>query len=261
MPVLEWKDVLICWLAMAVHGGLCARLDPKLAKDWLWSSARAVLQLSALGYILTFLFEKNSWAWNSLALSAMLVVSTRTVLSRVDKPFRGLGWDCFFALGISLTLGILPVVLLFRNSESFRQAPAFLPLIGILLGNSLTGLSLGVAQWLRELRHRRSEVEFWISLGAAPRTAVAKLRASATKTALTSILNTLAVAGVVSTPGMMTGQLLAGGTPGDAVKYQLMVLFLIAGVAFASTWIALKLSLGRAFDSWGAFSEASLEGK
>lgn len=260
MPAVEWRDVGVAWLAMAVSLACCARMDRSLAKGWLAASFRATAQLAVLGYVLAFLFERNSWAWNALAIAGMMSVSTWTVFARTEVRYPGLLLDCFLALSVSLILGLAPVLFLFRDSASLRQTAAVLPFLGILLGNSLSGLSLGLSQWLRELHHRQGEVEFWISLGASPRQAAAKLSLSAFRTALTPILNTLAVAGVVSIPGMMTGQLLAGGNPDYAVRYQLVALFLISGVIFASLWLALKLGLRRAFDPWGAFRLLSSRG-
>jgi putative ABC transport system permease protein len=253
MPQLGWSDVLIAWIAMAIHLVWCLRHDRELAKTWIWGSLRSLVQLSALGYVLAFLFERDSLAWNAVAIAAMLAVSAWTVVSRTKVRYDRLPWDCLFALTFSIAIGLVPVLFLFGDSKNLRETRALLPFLGILLGNSLSGLSLGLSQWLRELRHRQSEVEFWIALGASPRQAVAKLEASAIRTALTGVLNSMAVAGIVSIPGMMTGQLLAGGDPTDAVKYQLVVLFLISAVVFGSSWIALKLSLRRLFDPWGAF--------
>ncbi len=252
MPALEWRDVAVAWAAMAVHLVGCARLDRALAKGWFWASLRATAQLCALGYVLAFLFRKDSWAWTSLAMLGMMGVSTWTVFDRTEVRYPGLIRDCFLALSASLLFGMAPLLFLFGDSESLRKTAVVLPFLGILLGNSLSGLSLGLAQWLRELRQRQNEVEFWISLGASPAQGSAKLNRSAFRTAMTPILNSLAVAGVVSLPGMMTGQLLAGGSPNQAVRYQLVVLFLISGVIFSSLWLALHLGLRRAFDPWGA---------
>ena len=250
MTNFSLSDVFFCWLALLCHAIWCASTDRELSRMWLWSSLRAVVQLGALSFALVFLFERDSWAWSSLAIAFMVSVSAWTVAKRSSTRPRRLVKDCALSLLFGLTLTFVP--LLFWFPEKLARSPTFIPFFGILLGNSLSGLCLGLAQWERDIGQRRTELEYWIGLGATPQQATKPLQASVIKTAMTSVLNSMVVAGIVSIPGQMTGQLLAGGTPQDAVRTQLVLVFLMSCLCFSSTWLALRVGLRRHFDRWGA---------
>jgi putative ABC transport system permease protein len=112
----------------------------------------------------------------------------------------------------------------------------------MVLGNSLTGISLGLDRFMSELRNRRGEVETMLALGATRWESCRGVFVEATRTAMIPILNTMSVAGIVSIPGMMTGQLLAGAEPLEAVKYQIMIMFVIAAAIAIGVVLSLSLS-------------------
>lgn len=261
MPSVSWSDVAIAWVAMLFPLVLSSRRDPKFARVWLFASARAAGQLALLGLLLNFLFREDDWRWTSLAGFAMLLVAARTALQRSRYAYPHMFRDCVLSLSLALLAALITVSFFTQGKVLVGRSAAFIPLLGILLGNSLSGLSLGLSQWLRELHDRRAELEFWLSIGATRREALAQLKGGALQTAMTTIVNALTVAGVVSIPGMMTGQLLAGGEVGDAVRYQLAIMFLIAMVVYGATALCLKLSENGVFDAWdnlraGALGEA-----
>ncbi len=247
----SWGDVGFCWLAMAFHALLCYRVDPSLSRDWFISALRAGLQLFALSFVLVFLFKDANALWVPVALTVMLLTSAYTAAARTGVKRSALIADCLTGLLVSTLLVMVPLMLWYGDRRFF-SGPVVIPFVGILLGNSLSGLCLGVAQWERELKQRRPEIEYWVSLGATPREATRDLEASVLRTAMTVVINAMAVSGIVSIPGQVTGQLLAGGSPVEAVKVQLMLLFLMSCVIFASTWIVLRLGVRRHFDSFGA---------
>jgi putative ABC transport system permease protein len=258
MPSLTWKDVFVSWLLMAGPLALCFSWDRSTGRAWLIASLRSLLQLVALGYVLAFLFREQNWVLGLMALLAMVAVSAWTVRERSTVRYPQIFRDTLFCLCLSLLAVLLPVFFL-MDKALVEKVDALLPFVGILLGNSVSGLSLFLSQWLRDLRHRKQELEFWLSLGATPEEARRSVKTAAIRTGLTTILNAMAVAGVVSIPGMMTGQLLAGGSPDMAVKYQLIVIYLIAALVFISCALLLRVSQMRVFDRWGNLHSEFLE--
>ena len=113
--------------------------------------------------------------------------------------------------------------------DPWRQPQYTIPLLGMILGNTLNGISLGLGRLTEELAVRRDQVELLLSL-AHTRWEAARLRAvrQAVRTGMIPTINAMMVTGIVSLPGMMTGQLLSGVDPVDAVKYQIVIMFLIA---------------------------------
>ena len=102
-------------------------------------------------------------------------------------------------------------------------------MLGMVLGNTMTGISLGLNTLVTSARRERPAIEARLALGGDRWQAMRPVLRGATRTATIPIINAMAAAGLVSLPGMMTGQILAGADPVEAVKYQMLIFFLIAG--------------------------------
>jgi putative ABC transport system permease protein len=124
-----------------------------------------------------------------------------------------------------------------------------IPLVGMILGNTLNGIALGLDRLGSELNARRGEIEGLLALGATRWEAARGPVQQAIRTGMIPILNAMMVVGIVSLPGMMTGQLLAGVDPIQAVKYQIVIMFLISsGTALGTVGVVL-LSYRRLFNA------------
>ena len=122
------------------------------------------------------------------------------------------------------------------------------PLTGMILGNTLNGISLGLNHLQSELTQNRGEVEMLLTLGATRWEAAKSSITEALRTGMIPIINTMMVVGIVSLPGMMTGQLLAGAPPIEAVKYQVVIMFLIAAGTALGTLGVVLLAYRRVFN-------------
>jgi len=126
------------------------------------------------------------------------------------------------------------VVTIFALVTALQPSPWYdpryaIPLLGMILGNCMTGVGLGLNTLTTSLASRRAGVEAQLVLGATRRTATAPVTREALRSALMPVINSMSATGIVSLPGMMTGQILGGVPPSEAVKYQILVMFLIAG--------------------------------
>ena len=119
----------------------------------------------------------------------------------------------------------------------------------MVLGNTLNGISLALDRFLDDLQKQRDLVETRLCLGASAWEASHDLLRSALRTGLIPSINSMAVMGVVSLPGMMTGQILAGVSPGEAVRYQMVIVFMITAAATLGTVIVLLLAFRMLFSS------------
>jgi len=127
-----------------------------------------------------------------------------------------------------------------------------IPLLGMMLGNSLNGVSLGLERLGEELSGKRRQIDAYLALGATRWEAAAEPIRTAVRTGLVPITNSMMVVGIVSLPGMMTGQLLAGTAPVEAVKYQVMIMFLIATATGIGTVTVVLLAFRRLFRRAGS---------
>jgi len=201
-----------------------------------------VIQLFAVGLILKLIFDAQSPWVTLLAGTLMALVAGFEAVSRLERPFAGweaygLGSVTLFATGL---LGALFATAGVIGPEPWYQPRVVLPILGMVLGNTLTGISLVLDTMTDVATRERMSIEARLALGQTRFAALDDVMRRALKTGLTPILNAMAVAGVVSLPGMMTGQILAGAAPMEAAKYQIMILFVIAGsTALAVTATAL----------------------
>ena len=124
----------------------------------------------------------------------------------------------------------------------------FIPLLGMTLGNSLTGVSIAIDSLLTAVAGQRAVIEMELSHGASAwEAALGPLRAAA-RLGMTPTINAMMVVGIVSLPGMMTGQILAGNSPLAAVKYQIVVMFMLAAASAVSCITIVLLAYRRLFN-------------
>lgn len=228
---LSYVDVAIAAVLLCVNAGLSIALGLGLARTLLISAVRMTLQLILIGFVLKALFAIAS-PWLTLLVALVMgAVAGREIFARQQTPLAGVwGW------GIGATTMILAggMVTIFALTLQIRPDPWYtpryaLPLFGMILGNALTGISLGLDTLTGLTRRERSAVEAQLTLGATRWQAMLPLTRRALSSGMMPSINAMAATGIVALPGMMTGQILAGLPPTEAVKYQLLVMFLIAG--------------------------------
>lgn len=212
-----------------------------LARGFAIGAMRAVVQLTLVGYVLVYLFAVREWYLVLLALLVMLLAATRTATGRQrDGGGRGLFTICGTAMliGAGLTLAYVDVIVI--RVDPWYDPQYLIPLFGMIVGNAMNGAALAAERLSSEMESRRAEIEAYLALGASPAYASREAVRRALVAALIPAVNGLMVVGLVSLPGMMTGQILAGASPLLAVRYQIVVAFMLAGaVAMTATIVTL----------------------
>ena len=150
-----------------------------------------------------------------------------------------------FLSSFSVTLLALTVVI---RPVPWYEPQYAIPLLGMLLGNTMSGIAVGLDRLTHGAWQQRALVEARLALGQDWRQAIGDIRRASTRSGMIPIINAMAAAGVVSLPGMMTGQILAGSSPVEAVKYQIMVMFLISAGTGFGTMGAVWMGARRLFD-------------
>ena len=237
---LSWIDLALASALVLVAIALSQWQRLGLTRGFIVGAVRAVVQLVAVGYVLAFLFTTRRWYFVVLALLTMLVAATKTATDRQRSPLGSL----FGITGISMLVGT-GLTLAYVDAVVLRLHPWYdpqyvIPLFGMIVGNAMNGAALAAERLTSEMELRRGEVEAYLALGASPARAAAEPVRRALVAALIPAVNGLTVVGLVALPGMMTGQILAGSSPNLAVRYQIMVAFMLAG-AVAVTATAMVL--------------------
>lgn len=225
---LTWGEVGIAAALIVVNAIVSWKFRLGLERQILWSATRMVVQLSILGLVLHQIFSLSAPGPVLGLAVVMTIIAGVTAGRRVDGGFKGLYSAAIFSVWASSWLMTGITVLLIVRPQPWYSPQVVVPLLGMVMGNSLTGVSLALDRFLSDLHDRRDRVEMCLALGATRWEACREHFAAATRTAMIPILNTMSVAGIVSIPGMMTGQLLAGAPPIQAVQYQIMIVFMIA---------------------------------
>ena len=225
---------------------LSLRLKLGVVRRLLIAALRATVQLGLIGLVLKTLFELSHPGLIGALALVMLLVAGYEVLAGQKRRFRG-GWGMgigtlsMFISSFTVTLLALTVIV---QPQPWYAPQYLIPLLGMLLGNTLNGVAVSLESLTRSAWEGRGAIEARLMLGQDWSTAIGDIRSAALRTGLIPIINSMAVAGIVSLPGMMTGQILAGSPPLEAAKYQLMILFLIAaGTGFgamAAVWIGSR---------------------
>jgi len=236
---------LVVALAVCSH---LARLG--VGKDVMIAGIRTVIQLALIGLVLEALFAAAALKWVALMAVIMLLVAGREVMARQKRRLTG-GWA--FSIGTasmflsSFAVTVLTLVVIIGPDPWYTPQYA-IPLLGMMLGNTMTGVALGLDRLTETVWRQRAVIENRLMLGQTWQTAVGDIRREAMRSGMIPTINAMAAAGVVSLPGMMTGQILAGSPPALAVKYQILVMFTITVGTGFGTVAAVMAGSRRLFD-------------
>lgn len=230
-----------------VSGVISVALQLGLERRLAVASIRTVVQLLLVGYVLHWIFAVNQWHVIVGMMVLMSLIAGLSAVRRVEHRYAGLQLDS--VLSISFSSWVVTAIALgaIVQPEPWYKPQYAVPLLGMILGNTLNGISLGMDRLGQELDSRRDAVETLLALGATRWEAAKGPVQQAVRTGMVPIINSMMVVGLVSLPGMMTGQLLAGESPLDAVKYQIVIMFLIAAGSALGTVSVVLLGYRRLF--------------
>ena len=230
--------VLLAILSIMMQLGMARRL--------LVAALRTTVQLMLIGLVLNTLFANVQLVWVSLLAMVMLLVAGREVMARQHRRFGGLwgyglGTLSMFVSAFATTIFALLVIV---GTDPWYAPQYAIPLLGMMLGNTMNGVSLALDRLTTSAWQQRGVIEARLTLGQEWRVAIGDITRESVRVGMIPIINAMAAAGIVSLPGMMTGQILSGTPPLEAVKYQILIMFMIAaGTGFATiaaSWIGAR---------------------
>ena len=224
---IAYAFVLIVLLIMKIR-----KIDKK--KEIVVSSLRMMLQLFLIGHILVKIFENP----NPFITIAIILLMEAFAVYTIFKKFKGKIKKPFkIIIAVSMPVGTIFSLLFFlfvvARISPWYSPQYFIPIAGMLIGNSMTGLSLGIKTFLEGMTSQKALVEEALILGATSQKASKSIVDSAFDAAIMPTVNSMVGMGIVFLPGMMTGQILSGISPITAIAYQIAIMLSILGsVAF-----------------------------
>ncbi|MBU0680162.1 MAG: iron export ABC transporter permease subunit FetB [Proteobacteria bacterium] len=247
---LSPTDLTFAAILILLLGIVSLKLRLGQTKQLFIASLRCTVQLLIMGFILKLLFAAASPGAVVVMALVMLLSAGQAVTSRMHRPLTG-KWTYFFGVAAmflsSFTVTLYALFIIIDISPWYTPQYA-IPLLGMLLGNTMTGVALSMDTLTTTVYQSKNMIEGRLILGEKWRDAAQEQIRGAIRTGLTPIINSMATTGIVSLPGMMTGQILAGSPPMVAVSYQILIMLLIAAGTGFGVILAVQITAGHLFD-------------
>ncbi|WP_144212417.1 ABC transporter permease [Shewanella donghaensis] len=248
---ISWLALALFMLILIIPIAINQLFNLKLGKDISIAVVRMIVQMLLVGVYLQYLFSLNNLWVNLTWLSVMVVVGASAIISKAKLPKRAL----FMPICAGLLLGLVPVLLvmmlwLFQPTPIY-SAQYLIPTAGMLLGNCLSGNIIALQRLFDAFEQQQHQYQGALALGASPKQSAEPFARTALQQSFAPILASMTTTGLVSLPGMMTGQILGGIDPIIAVKYQIVILVAIFTTLTISVTASISLTLKKLLNHSG----------
>lgn len=247
---IAYGQLALSLLLFSIPLALFAYYRIALVKSTIISAMRMLLQLSLVGLYLEWVFEMNNPYINLVWVLVMIVVGVFTGINRI-----GLNWRFFvFPLAIASISSVLVIDTFFLGFilklDYVFESRYFIPISGMVLGNAMNHNIVGLSTYFKGLEEKTELYQFLLSNTGNPKLALRPFISEAIMRALNPMIANMSVMGLISLPGMMTGQILGGSPPSTAIKYQIMIMIAIFVGCTINLFLSIMLSNKFLFDSY-----------
>ncbi|WP_297092501.1 ABC transporter permease [uncultured Draconibacterium sp.] len=256
---INLKELALGAFLLLIPIGFLYTYRIKMVKDVLINVARMVVQLSLVALYLEFIFDLNSALINSLWVLVMILVGVLTAINRIGLKIKFFIFP-FFIAGLTSVLIIDTFCLgLILKLDYIFDARYFIPITGMVLGNALNHNIVGLKTYFKSHTEKQDLYRFLLSNSGNQKTAVRPFIEEAVKMALNPMIANMSVIGLVTLPGMMTGQILGGSPPAVAIKYQVMIMIAIFVGCTINIFVSIVFTNKIIFDAYGNMKEATIK--
>jgi putative ABC transport system permease protein len=246
---IDALDLLFAYLFVLVLLILIRLIGLKKERLVLIASVRMTVQLVIVGFLLSFIFDHPNPLISLIILLVMISFASYTLISkfkgRLSKALRNV-------IIMALFIGTIPVILYFLwvviGITPFYNPQYFIPISGMIIGNSMTGISLGISTLISKFEHNKASITEALILGATPQEATHDVINEAYDQAIMPTINSMLGMGIIFLPGMMTGQILSGTNPNLAILYQIGIMLGILGGVSLTTYLGLIFGIKTYFN-------------
>ncbi|WP_366923657.1 iron export ABC transporter permease subunit FetB [Metallumcola ferriviriculae] len=244
LSIYQMMFALVFIFAAALSSFL---LNLGLHRDILWGSIRMISQLVLMGYVLTYVFQLNSPWLVLLVFGVMIFFAANIIKGRVKGGKIAYYYPTLISMFLSYIIVTYFITAIVINVEPWYQPQYFIPLGGMVVGNSMNAISISLERLFSQLRDKRDLVEMYLTVGADYKEASADITREAISAGMIPAINSLMGMGLVFLPGMMTGQILAGADPLFAIKYQIVIMMMVVGATAMGSILVTLLVRRRCF--------------
>ena len=252
---LTYTDMIIIYLLLFLPMGFSIWLKLGIIKETAFSVVRMTIQLGLVGVYLGVIFDLNSLFLNILWIFVMMVVANISILRQSGLLVRQLFPYTFSAICLAMALVATVFVLIAIAPQPLYDARYLIPITGMLLGNCMRSNVIALERFFSGIRTNEKEFVTYQMLGATLSEATMPYMRSSMRSAINPMLATVATLGIVSLPGMMTGQILGGSSPMVAIKYQIAIMISIFSAMVISSTLSLIFTRKIAFNDYGMLKQ------
>ncbi len=243
---------LLIYLLLLIVLAVMKKCKMQQSKLLLLGSVQMTVQLVIAGFLLTYIFENPK----PLYTVSYVVLMVAFAIHRVLSKNKWLNWKfkLYIACALSVSgIGVIIFFIVFVVNENLFNPQYAIPLSGMIFGNVMTGLNLGIKTFRESIDAERSKMEALLNFGGKPNDILRPFVFQSLETALLPTLNSMVGMGIVSLPGMMTGQILSGTLPTTAILYQIAIMIAITTVVCLSVFSSLYLGHKTLYNSNAQF--------
>lgn len=248
---ISYVSLIFCLLLLVIPVVISAKLSLGIINSTLISALRMAIQLLLVGIFLTYIFRLNNPYANMLWFFVMIMFASGSVIKGA-----GLKMQYFMLPAILALIAANLSVLIYFNSVIVRldnifDAKYIIAIGGMLLGNSLRGNIIGIGEFYNDVKNEENRYFYYLSAGATKVEALMPFLRKSINSAMRPTIANMATMGIVSLPGMMTGQILGGSSPLVAIKYQIAIMIAIFVSSMLSICFAILFTLKSCFNGHG----------
>ena len=251
MSIVEISNIqlLVCLIFVLFTGISSIFLNLGLEKDISIGAIRTFIQLFIMGYILRYIFKIDNAYFILLVFFVMILFAAFTIKGRVKERKISYFVPTFISMLISYMIVTVVITAVVVQVKPWYKPQYFIPLGGMVVGNSMNAIALSLDRMFSEIRKSREEIELYLCLGATYQEATADILKNSIRAGMIPTINAMMAVGVVFLPGMMTGQILAGTDPLLSIKYQIIVMLMLSGATAIGSIIVTCLVRKMCFTS------------
>ena len=223
---------------------LSKTLNLGLEKDTIIAVIRSIIQLLIVGYILKFVFDSENMMYILLMVTIMIAAATQNARKK-GTSIKGITWKVTATL---VVIEVLTQSILLGFNITPPTAQYIIPISGMVIGNAMVLSILFLNRFTSEVETHQDETELILSLGGTPKQAIHTQLITAIKASMIPTIESQKTIGLVQLPGMMSGQIIAGADPMQAVQFQLLILFLLLTTASVTSAMLGYLSYPSLFN-------------
>lgn len=246
---IDYFSLILGYILLIIPFYILWHYKTGLVKDAFFAFIRMTLQLLLVGVYLEYIFDLNNIYLNVIWVLVMTFLATYTIIKRSNLTLKFFFFPIFISVFFSLIITDIYFLGFIIKLNNLFDARYFIPITGMILGNTIKSIIIALNTYYSKLKKEKELYKWYLANGASKKEALFPFKKEALKNAFNPVIAGTAIVGLISLPGMMTGQILGGSSPVIAIKYQMMLMITIFTSSIISVVLSINFSGKSTFDT------------